>query len=297
MIGRIFMGKNQQATPYRDLDSTTRAALRLSRSDLSVRLRERARIYQCNEDMIADMAETILADYQALQAEGRDQVAMIVPVGPVGQYPILARLCVEREVSLDRLTLFIMDEYLTDDGAWIPETDPLSFRAHMWRNLLDLLPDDMRPALVVPDPTDPGSVGRMIKDLGGVDLCYAGVGITGHLAFNEPLAGEIDPAYFAALPTRIVPLLPETRLINSVTAARGNVARIPRMAVTVGMKEILGARKLRIFMNRHWQSAAIRRLVAGPVTAAFPASLAQGHADWTLHVVDHVLDAPEPELA
>ena len=56
------MSKNQQATPYRDLDSTTRAALRLSRSDLSVRLRERARIYQSNEDMIANMAETILAD-------------------------------------------------------------------------------------------------------------------------------------------------------------------------------------------------------------------------------------------
>ena len=291
------MSNARNATMYQDLDPTARAALQLSRADLSVRLRERAWIYQSNEDMIANMAEKILEDYLAALATGREQVAMIVPVGPVGQYGQLAALCVERDVSLDRLTLFVMDEYLTDSGAWISEDDPLSFRAHMWRNLLDKLPDDMRPALVVPDPHDLGAVGRVIADLGGIDVCYAGVGITGHLAFNEPMTGALDAAYFADLPTRIVPLLPETRLINAVTAARGNVARIPRMAVTIGMREILGAQKLRLFMNREWQSAAIRRLAAGPITADFPASLVQTHADWSLHVVEHVLDAPEPRLA
>ena len=222
---------------------------------------------------------------------------MIVPVGPIGQYDHIAEHCARTGLSLDRLTLFVMDEYLTDEGKWIPEDDPLSFRGHMRRHLIDRLRHEARPELVVPDPSDPEAVGRRIAELGGLDVTYAGVGITGHLAFNEPMTGVGNPDYFANLPARVVPLLPETRLINSVTAARGNVARIPRLAVTVGMREILSAKTVRLYMNRHWQSAAMRRLAFGPRTAEFPASLIQTHPNWHLDVVDHVLDQPEPELA
>lgn len=285
------------AHSYDDLDTETRAALGLTRDALLDRLGTRATIYSSNEQMIQALADQILNDHRRCLEAGRNHVAMIVPVGPVGQYQLIADRCLSEGISLNQLTLFVMDEYLTDAGQWIPNEDPLSFRAHMQRNLLDLLPEAMRPNVIVPDPADPDAVGRKIDRLGGIDFTYAGVGITGHLAFNEPMPGVTNAEYFADLRTRIVPLLPETRLINSVTAARGNVQRIPRMAITVGMREILGARTLRIFMNRHWQSAAIRRLAFGPVTAAFPASLAQTHPDTSLHLVDHVLDPPEPELA
>ncbi len=284
-------------TPYADLDRTTRAALRMDRAALKSALGARLTLHADNDAMIAAMAERMLSDYRDALAQGRARVAMIVPVGPVGQYDLIAEECRRAGHSLDRLTLFVMDEYLDDAGAWIPEDDPLSFRGHMRRHLLDRLPERARPELVVPDPADPGAVGRRIAALGGLDVTYAGVGITGHLAFNEPMPGVGDPDFFADLPTRIVPLLPETRLINSVTAARGNVARIPRMAVTVGMREILSARTLRLFMNRQWQSAAIRRLAFGPRSADFPASLVQAHPDWHLDAVAHVLDMPEPELA
>jgi len=159
------------------------------------------------------------------------------------------------------------------------------------------LPENLRPELVVPDPNALGVVPELIERMGGIDVCYGGVGITGHLAFNDPIPGVTSADYFASLPTRIVSLLPETLLINSITAARGNVARIPRMAVTVGMKEFLGCRLLRIFMNRDWQCAAIRRLAFGPVTGTFPASLVQRHANWTLHIVENVLQLPSWFLA
>lgn len=285
------------AHSYDDLDPETQAALGLTRDDLLKRLGTRTTIYPSDKPMIQALADYILADYRRCLDAGRSHVAMIVPVGPVGQYQLIANRCRSEGISLNQLTLFVMDEYLTDAGEWIPSGDPLSFRAHVQRNLLDLMPEYMRPDVIVPDPVDPDAVGREIDRIGGIDVTYAGVGITGHLAFNEPMPGVTNVEYFANLPTRIVGLLPETRLINSVTAARGSVQRIPRMAVTVGMREILGARTLRIFMNRHWQSAAIRRLAFGPVTAAFPASLSQTHPDWSLHVVDHVLDQPEPELA
>ncbi len=153
-------------------------------------------------------------------------------------------------------------------------------------------------ARVFPDPRRPDAIGALIDRLGGVDVCFGGVGITGHLAFNDPPEpGEgIDAETFAALPTRVVRLSRETRLINSVTAARGNIDRIPAFAVTVGMQEILASRKVRIFMNRLWQCAIVRKLMHGPVTAAVPASLLQRHPDAHVTATEAVTMLPEPGL-
>jgi glucosamine-6-phosphate deaminase len=106
----------------------------------------------------------------------------------------------------------------------------------------------------------------------------------------------LDRAAFAALPTRVVRLSRETRLINSITAASGNIDYIPELAVTVGMKEILASRKVRIFMNRTWQCAIVRKLLHGPVTPAVPASLLQGHPDARVVAADVVTDMPVPQL-
>lgn len=281
---------------YAGLDAPTRAALQMPAEALAEALGDRLEVFPTDAEMIASFAHTMLADYHAALEAGRRRAAFIVPVGPVGQYHLLADLCRAEGLSLDRLTLIVMDEYLDDTGAWIDAADPLSFRAHIDRNLVSRLPAEMRPEIVVPHPADVSRVGRVIAAHDGVDVAYAGVGITGHLAFNEPEAGRNDPNWMAARPTRVVSLLPETRLINAVTAAGGNIARIPRQAVTVGMAEILSAAQVRIYMNRAWGAAAIRRLACGPITGAFPASLVQRHPAWTLHAVDHVLAAPEPVL-
>ncbi|MDE0304839.1 MAG: hypothetical protein OXI87_08150 [Albidovulum sp.] len=246
-----------------------------------------------NESLIDRFASLLLADYRSALAGGRDRVLFIVPVGPVGQFDTMVELA--GGASLDRLTLILMDEYLGDDGNWISETDPLSFRSHAHR-VFSSLPETRRPEIVVPNPALTKEVGRLIEAGGGVDVCYGGVGITGHLAFNDPVAGLEDPDAFAMLETRVVALSRETRLINSVTACRGNVDRIPASAVTVGMKEILGARRIRIFMNRDWQCAAIRKMLFGEITGSFPASLVRRHDCASVHVVEGVLDLPEPTL-
>jgi glucosamine-6-phosphate deaminase len=148
-----------------------------------------------------------------------------------------------------------------------------------------------------PHPRDPDATTALCDRL-GVDVCYGGVGITGHLAFNEPPEpGEADdPEAFAALPTRVLALSRETLTINAVTAARGNIDRIPKLAITVGMREILAARRLRIYMNRPWQCAIIRKLLHGPVTARCPASLMQRHADALVTYTDEVGQLPQPGL-
>ncbi|MGI9355370.1 MAG: hypothetical protein ACR2PF_09460, partial [Rhizobiaceae bacterium] len=97
---------------YQDVDAETRAALMLTRGELMARLGTRATVYSSNEELISAFADRILADYQSCLDAGRREVTMIVPVGPVGQYSVLADRSLKDGISLDRLTLFLMDEYL-----------------------------------------------------------------------------------------------------------------------------------------------------------------------------------------
>ena len=255
-----------------------------------------------SEAVIARFADDLLAEYRRARAAGREKVVFIVPVGPVGQFDLLARRANVEGESLRDLVVLNMDEYLSPDGReWIPESDPLSFRRHMQAHFYDLLDPALAPPpaqRLFPEPRDPDAVPRALAGWGGVDVCFGGIGITGHVAFNDPPEpGEpVGLAEFRRLPTRVVRLARETIVINAVTGARGNLDRIPRLAVTVGMREILEARKVRIYMNREWQCAIVRKILHGPVTERVPASLLQEHGDARLTIAEAVARLPEPAL-
>lgn len=244
-------------------------------------------------------AASLVAEYVAAKAAGRPRVLFIVPVGPVGQYDLLAERCMAQGLPLADLTLLGMDEYLTPDGEWLDESDPRSFRGHIRRHLLERMDPALAPRVVFPHPRRLHEPAAEIAAHGGVDVCFGGVGICGHIAFNEPPEpGEVVTAEaFADRPTRVLRLARETRTINAVTAAGGALDLVPESAVTVGMREILGARKIRLFMNRPWQRGILRKMLHGPVTAAVPASLIQRHKDVAVMVTEEVTRSPMPVLA
>src|SRR5947199_7252658 len=152
---------------------------------------------------------------------------------------------------------------------------------------LDPHPAPKKENRVFPHPRRCDDIAKLIAARGGVDACFGGIGINGHIAFNEPPEpGEnLDVEAFAALPTRVLTLSRETRAINSVTVG-GEITIIPRRAITVGMKEILASRRMRFYCNRPWQSAVIRRALHGPLTPACPASFLRTHPDVTVTVAD-----------
>ncbi len=246
-----------------------------------------------------DLADDLRTEILAAQREGRS-ATFIIPVGPVDQYPLLARMLNEEKISCRNVVFIGMDEYLNGHGAWLPTDHPLSFRGYLNRMFYDRLDPAVAPpsqSRVFPDPRDISAVPKLIAARGGVDVCYGGIGITGHIAFNEPpaLDGGVSVEAFAALPTRILTLTSETRTINSVTVG-GEISIIPHRAVTIGMKEILGARRLRLYCNRTWQSSVVRRVLHGPLTAACPASLMRNHPDASLTVADYVAAPPDIRL-
>lgn len=248
------------------------------------------------DSLARHMALAILDELRQGQARGNG-ATLILPVGPVDQFPILAGMLNEAKLNIRESVIINMDEYLTDDDQWVPADHPLSFRGFMDRLFYSRLDPKLAPPeanRVFPDPNNCDAIGKLIEERGGVDACFGGIGINGHMAFNEPpepgeTAANED---FAALPTRNLTLSRETRTINSVTVG-GETAIIPHRAATVGMKEILEAKRCRFYCNRPWQSAVVRRVLHGPITPACPASFLRTHPDASLTVTDYVAEPPQ----
>jgi glucosamine-6-phosphate deaminase len=273
--------------------------LRIAARDLGRGCPVKVRIAGDPQAVAGHMAQAMLGLIQEAQRGGR-AATLIVPVGPVDQFPILAGLINEQRVDCRDVCIINMDEYLADDDQWLSLDHPLSFRGFMNRKFFDLVDAALAPRpeyRVIPDPRAPEAIARLIGERGGVDACFGGIGINGHIAFNEPPEpGEmVSVEDFAKLPTRVLDLARETRTINSVTVG-GDIGVIPRRAVTVGMQEILASRRLRLYCNRLWQRGVVRRMLHSPITPACPASLLRLHADAELTIADFVAEPPDIQL-
>ncbi len=243
-------------------------------------------------DVYFDMALVMLDEIMKNNALGKKTV-MIVPVGPTNQYPILARLVNQLRVSLKDVWFFNMDEYLLTPDTAIDFNDAMSFHKRMndeFYSRVDfelVMPESQRK---FPEPGHEGEYDELIESLGGVDLCLGGLGINGHIAFNEPPepGEEISKEEYAALGTRVLPISRETQTINAYGYQRGDLRGMPEWCITVGMKPILSARKIYIALNRDWQHGIVKHVLFDAPTAKIPASLLQNHNNTTFCTYDSV---------
>ena len=226
---------------------------------------------------------------------------MIVPYGPLGPYFRLTYLVNKYRVSLKNCVFVNMDEYLTDDFKFIDKDDPLSFRGGMDRIFYSQIDDELNVLpenRYFPDPENPDIVLQLIDKYGVPDMVFGGVGINGHYAFNEPPEdGEVcSNEEFLNRQTRVLPVSRETRTINGFMNAGGNFNAIPKYCITVGMKEMFMAKKVRMCMPRDWNAGALRPVLSGKVDCKVPCSLFQNHPDATLFATREALKAPIPEI-
>ena len=151
------------------------------------------------------------------------------------------------------------------------------------------MPEEQR---VFPDPKHPERMGQLIDELGGVDICFGGVGINGHLAFNEA-QDELTPDQFRSLHTRVLKITPETRTANAIGDFNGALDDMPRWCVTIGMSEIYHARKVRLGCFRDWHRSVVRHAAHGEISAHFPVTLLQEHPDALLRFTEFVANLPQ----
>ena len=192
---------------------------------------------------------------------------------PLGTYAILSKLCKEGELDFSEVTTVNLDEYVGLDGS-----NDQSYRYFMDKNLFDLINIDKSKTFVpngkASDLEAEGlAYDKMIEDLGGIDLQLLGIGLDGHIGFNEP-----DSVFTA--PTHPVDLHESTIKANSRFFACED--DVPKKAITMGMASIMKAKKILLIANGKSKKDVIERAINGAVDPMLPASILQLHPDVTV---------------
>ena len=225
------------------------------------------------------------------------KLVVVLPTGPIDYRPFVDRVNADK-VLLKNLHVFMMDEYCKDEKTLVDEDHPLSFRRFIRTTLMDAVDPKLRLPdgnLLFPDPANPGCFDARIEELGGVDVVFGGFGVTGHLAFNDPPDEEsectVENVRDSA--TRVLRISRETITQNAIGGTRGLLELVPPLAVTIGMKPMLSARKIHQDLLRKWHSGVFRKCLFGPVTPKVPGSFLQQHSNVTVHMPDYVAQLPE----
>ena len=105
------------------------------------------------------------------------------------------------------------------------------------------------------------------------DIQLLGIGSDGHIAFNEPGTPFESETHIAELAESTI--IDNSRLFN-------NISEVPTKAYTMGLKNIMDAKKIILIANGKNKAAAINALINGSVTTDVPASILQLHPDCTI---------------
>ena len=192
---------------------------------------------------------------------------------PIGAYQQLIEWYNKGDVDFSRVRSVNLDEYV--GLAPSHEQSYAYFMHHNFFDFINIKPENVH----LPDGLDPDAEGQgekydaLIRSLGGVDLQLLGIGRDGHIGFNEP-CGEFVKG------THCVELTQDTREANA--RFFGSVDLVPKTAYTMGILDIMQARRVVMIATGSSKAAILKDAFWGPVTPQIPASILQLHPDFTL---------------
>ncbi len=198
---------------------------------------------------------------------------------PIHLYAELVRMHREEGLSFRNVITFNLDEYYPIDRDAFQ-----SYWSFMHRHLFNHI--DIDPANIhLPNGNWPkeeikkycAEYEQEMEETGGVDLQLLGIGLNGHIGFNEPGSSIYSK-------TRLVNLDNTTRIAN--TYEFHNISKVPRLALTMGISNILKSKKI-LLMGWGQKAAIVAKSVEGNVTEQIPASILQQHNDCTF-----IIDEP-----
>lgn len=213
------------------------------------------------------------------EKEGKKPViGLATGATPKGLYAELVRMHKEEGLSFKNVIAFNLDQYYPMDKDALQ-----SYHYFMRKNLFEQT--DINPANYhLPDGMIPKDqikehcleYEKQIDEAGGLDIQILGIGVNGHIGFNEPGSGIYTK-------TRLVTLDNSTRIANAYEF--GNMSQVPRMAITMGISTILKAKKIILMAWGQVKAPIVQKAIEGDDTEEIPASLLQNHDD-CMFVVD-----------
>ena len=194
---------------------------------------------------------------------------------PVGMYRELVRMHREGDLDLSQVKTFNLDEYL----GLSPE-HPQSYHYYMYENFfkyVNIREENIHiPKGNAEDPVQEClDYEKEIEKIGGIDLQILGIGINGHVGFNEP---NIN----LEAKTHIIQLSDNTITANSRFFK--NLDEVPKKAITMGMATIMRSKKIILMAWGAEKKKPILKVISGPIATEVPASLLQVHNDVILIV-------------
>ncbi|MBW4077884.1 MAG: hypothetical protein HIU84_05105 [Acidobacteria bacterium] len=219
---------------------------------------------------------TIAATYLMRKVAEKPDLSLTLPTGstPLGLYSVLRRARRGGDFSLDRATVFMLDEYR--DLPTYPEGSFIEFlRQHLGEVIFN---GSTTVATIDPDGP-PRDYDRALDDAHGLDLAIIGVGRNGHVGFNEP-GDDLSTR------THVVTLHEDTLEANFAGVVRR--AR-PTQAITIGMPDLRNARSILMLVSGREKRGVADLLAAGIVDDGFPATQLLDHDDLTIVMAGELL--------
>ena len=254
-------------------------------------------VFDTLDEVYDYLAEEMVQEFEKA-AKGDRIVSFIMPVGPTQPYRLMAEKINYRQIPLKNVRFFFMDEYVDDEkDRLIPKSNPLSFRGQIGPLLFDRIrPDLLMPKsqIIFPTPENVKDLPKMIKDAGGIEVCYGGIGIHGHVAFNEPGPGV------AKSNPRILEINDFTRTIDATRhpGVGGNLENFPRRAITMGMKQCIEARKILVMTRNetpflNWANTIVRIAALGRPGDDYPVTHMRHHKNLCIVTDRNTLKKPK----
>jgi glucosamine-6-phosphate deaminase len=242
------------------------------------------RLVKDSEAMGILMAAELVNEIAANNEAGRFTRA-IIPCGPACWYKPFTDLVNARNISLKKLQVFHMDECLDWQGLELSRKHPYSFRGFMETHFYG----PVKPELSVPEKNRFWLNGHNIAEVKSriteapIDITYGGWGQDGHIAYNQTRRHPYSHITIDDLKNSTI-RIQENSLDTIIALAQRTFGAayqfVPPMSVTLGIKECLSARKVRLFSDTgSWKQTALRVALFGPVTTEYPITLCQEHPD------------------
>ena len=248
------------------------------------RLKVRFRLCKNAAEMGQLMARELVEEIKAHNARG-EVTRAIIPCGPSCWYKPFTDLVNRERVSLRNLVVFHMDECLDWQGRELPRRHPYSFRGEMER----LFYDPVDPELAVPEENrnwlTPATMEQVRERIASapIDITYGGWGQDGHIAYNQARRHPYSHITIEELRNSSIRIQEnnwDTILALAQRTFGCAYQFVPPMSITLGIKECLAAKKVRLFSDTGaWKQTALRVALFGPITPEYPITLLQEHPD------------------
>ncbi len=192
---------------------------------------------------------------------------------PIGAYSQLIEWCKKGDLDFSEVNTVNLDEYYGLD-AQNDQSYRYFMNTHLFNHVNIKMENTHVPNGLAKDPQKEGAdYDKLIEELGGVDLQLLGIGVDGHIGFNEP-----DDVFIA--PTHLVELDESTIEANSRFFE--NREDVPKTALTMGMKSIMLAKKILMVVAGENKKEILENALYGPIDPKNPASMIQIHPDVTV---------------